>query len=198
MANIAQAAADGTLTSLQRIVPAAGSVTIYGNANATAACRGRLVDRRRPGPDRRQLTHSRVSGNPPPGPAHHHDAPGIFGATHMQTLQFPMTLTHRSNPHAQVVVANAEQLAEMPAEYLPATIGGAPAVVTAAAAIPGVNLDAGTSTAVDTAEEAERRQSLDEAVDEFTAHVQAETARSTPRAPSSSRTAPRWASRPPP
>jgi hypothetical protein len=37
MANIAQAAADGTLTSLVRIVPAAGSVTIYGNANATAA-----------------------------------------------------------------------------------------------------------------------------------------------------------------
>lgn len=37
MANIAQAAADGTLTSLPRIVPAAGSVTIYGNANATAA-----------------------------------------------------------------------------------------------------------------------------------------------------------------
>lgn len=36
-ANIAQAAADGTLTSLPRIVPAAGSVTIYGNANATAA-----------------------------------------------------------------------------------------------------------------------------------------------------------------
>lgn len=37
MANIAQAAADATLTSLPRIVPAAGSVTIYGNANATAA-----------------------------------------------------------------------------------------------------------------------------------------------------------------
>jgi hypothetical protein len=37
IANIAQAAADGTLTSLPRIVPAAGSVTIYGNANATAA-----------------------------------------------------------------------------------------------------------------------------------------------------------------
>lgn len=36
-ATIAQAAADGTLTSLPRIVPAAGSVTIYGNANATAA-----------------------------------------------------------------------------------------------------------------------------------------------------------------
>jgi hypothetical protein len=36
-ASIAQAAADGTLTSLPRIVPAAGSVTIYGNANATAA-----------------------------------------------------------------------------------------------------------------------------------------------------------------
>jgi len=92
----------------------------------------------------------------------------------MKTLQFPMTLTHRSNPHAQVVVANAEQLAEIPAEYLPETTGDAPAVVTAAAAIPGVNLDAGT---VDSAEEAERRQSLDEAVDEFTAHVQAETSK---------------------
>jgi hypothetical protein len=98
----------------------------------------------------------------------------------MQTLQFPMTLTHRSNPHAQVVVANAEQLAQMPEEYLPEAIGGAPAVVTAAAAIPGVNLDAGTgdnSTAI--ADEAERRQSLDEAVDEFTAHVQAEENRLT-------------------
>lgn len=41
LANISQAAADGTLTSLPRIVPAAGSVTIYGNANATAAV---LVD----------------------------------------------------------------------------------------------------------------------------------------------------------
>lgn len=43
LANIAQAAADGTLTSIQRVVPvsgsagASGSVTIYGNANATAA-----------------------------------------------------------------------------------------------------------------------------------------------------------------
>lgn len=35
-ATIAQAAADGTLTSIQRIVPADGQVTIYGNANATA------------------------------------------------------------------------------------------------------------------------------------------------------------------
>lgn len=90
----------------------------------------------------------------------------------MKTLQFPMTLTHRSNPHAQVVVANAEQLAEIPAEYLPEATGDAPAVVTAAAAIPGVNLDT-----VDTVEDAERRQSLAEAVDEFTAHVQAETAK---------------------
>jgi hypothetical protein len=89
----------------------------------------------------------------------------------MKTLQFPMTLTHRSNPHAQVVVANAEQLAEIPAEYLPETVDGTPAVVTAAAAVPGVNLD----TAI--ADDAERRQSLDEAVDEFTAHVQAETAK---------------------
>lgn len=37
MASIAQAAADGTLTSLPRVVPGAGFVTIYGNANATAA-----------------------------------------------------------------------------------------------------------------------------------------------------------------
>ena len=36
-ASISQAAADGTLLYLPRIVPAAGSVTIYGNANATAA-----------------------------------------------------------------------------------------------------------------------------------------------------------------
>lgn len=35
-AAISQAAADGTLTSIVRIVPANGSVTIYGNANATA------------------------------------------------------------------------------------------------------------------------------------------------------------------
>jgi TolA-binding protein len=96
----------------------------------------------------------------------------------MKTLQFPMTLTHRSNPHAQVVVANAEQLAEIPAEYLLETVDGTPAVVTAAAAVPGVNLDTGTgdnSTAI--ADDAERRQSLDEAVDEFTAHVQAEETR---------------------
>jgi hypothetical protein len=95
----------------------------------------------------------------------------------MQTLQFPMTLTHRSNPHAQVVVANAEQLAQMPEEYLPEAIGSAPAVVTAAAAIPGVNLGADTGINVGATEETERRQSLDEAVDEFTAHVQAEETR---------------------
>jgi hypothetical protein len=35
-ASIAQAAADGTLTQIVRIVPADGQVTIYGNANATA------------------------------------------------------------------------------------------------------------------------------------------------------------------
>lgn len=33
---VAQAAADGTLLRVERIVPAAGSVTIYGTANATA------------------------------------------------------------------------------------------------------------------------------------------------------------------
>ena len=38
---IAQTTADGTLTAIQRVVPAAGSFTIYGNANATAAV---LVD----------------------------------------------------------------------------------------------------------------------------------------------------------
>lgn len=97
----------------------------------------------------------------------------------MKTLQFPMILTHRDNPHAQVVVATAEQLAEMPAEYLPADIGTLPAVVTAAAAIPGVNLDvaAAGNVAADTADDAEGRQSLAEAVDEFTAHVQAEEKR---------------------
>lgn len=36
-AAIAQAAADATMTSIARIVPAAGSVTIYANAAATAA-----------------------------------------------------------------------------------------------------------------------------------------------------------------
>ena len=37
VATINQAAADGTLTEIQRVVPAAGSFTIYGNANATSA-----------------------------------------------------------------------------------------------------------------------------------------------------------------
>jgi hypothetical protein len=96
----------------------------------------------------------------------------------MKTLQFPMILTHRDNPHAQVVVATAEQLAEIPAEYLPGGVDSAPAVVTAAAAIPGVNLNAGSADhSASIAADAERRQSLDEAVDEFTAHVQAETAK---------------------
>jgi hypothetical protein len=36
-ASIAQGTADSTLTSIPRIVPAAGSFTLYGNANATAA-----------------------------------------------------------------------------------------------------------------------------------------------------------------
>lgn len=35
-AAVAQAAADGTLLRIERIVPAAGSVTLYGTANATA------------------------------------------------------------------------------------------------------------------------------------------------------------------
>jgi hypothetical protein len=81
-------------------------------------------------------------------------------------MKFPMILTHRSNPHAQIVVANADQLAEAPEDFLPPA-SAAPTF--AAAAIPGVNLD--------TAEDAERRQSLGEAVDEFTAHVQAEETR---------------------
>lgn len=34
---VAQTAADATLTSVVRVVPAAGSFTIFGNANATAA-----------------------------------------------------------------------------------------------------------------------------------------------------------------
>lgn len=34
---VAQAAADGTLLRVERILPAAGSFTIYGTANATAA-----------------------------------------------------------------------------------------------------------------------------------------------------------------
>jgi hypothetical protein len=84
-------------------------------------------------------------------------------------MKFPMILTHRSNPHAQIVVANAEQLAEAPEDFLPPASAAAPAVVSASAAIPGVNLD--------TAQDAERRQSLGEAVDEFTAHVQAEETR---------------------
>jgi len=33
---VAQATADGTLLRVERVVPAAGSVTIYGTANATA------------------------------------------------------------------------------------------------------------------------------------------------------------------
>ena len=37
LAYVAQATADTTLTSITRVVPAAGAVTIYGNANATAA-----------------------------------------------------------------------------------------------------------------------------------------------------------------
>lgn len=36
VATVNQAANDGTLTSIQRIVPAAGSFTIFGNAAATA------------------------------------------------------------------------------------------------------------------------------------------------------------------
>lgn len=36
-ADVAQAAADGTLLRVERVVPADGSFTIYGTANATAA-----------------------------------------------------------------------------------------------------------------------------------------------------------------
>ena len=36
VADVAQATADGTLLRVERVVPAAGSFTIYGTANATA------------------------------------------------------------------------------------------------------------------------------------------------------------------
>lgn len=36
-ATLIGAAADGTLTAIMRVVPAAGSFTLYGNANATGA-----------------------------------------------------------------------------------------------------------------------------------------------------------------
>jgi hypothetical protein len=36
LAEVNQATADGTLTAIARVVPANGSFTIYGNANATA------------------------------------------------------------------------------------------------------------------------------------------------------------------
>lgn len=79
---------------------------------------------------------------------------------------FPMILTHRTDRSAQIVVANAEQLAEVPEDFLPPTTA---TTAIASAAIPGVNLSA------ELAELDERRKSLDEAVDEFTAHVQTET-----------------------
>lgn len=37
MAVVSQAAADGTLLRVERVLPAAGSFTVYGTANATAA-----------------------------------------------------------------------------------------------------------------------------------------------------------------
>lgn len=43
LAVIDQAAADGTLLYIARVAPAAGSFTIYGNANATAAVAVRFV-----------------------------------------------------------------------------------------------------------------------------------------------------------
>lgn len=82
-------------------------------------------------------------------------------------MKFPMILTHRDNPMAQIVVANADQLAEAPEAFQPAAT--APATVVAAAAIPGVNL-ADELAALDA-----RRKSLDEAVNDFTAHVQTES-----------------------
>lgn len=96
-------------------------------------------------------------------------------------MKFPMTVTHRSNPHAQVVVSNREQYDELPEEYKQQNTGsgtGADIVTLAASAIPGVNLGDGAGiVTVDSAEDTERRKSLDEAVDEFTAHVQTETAK---------------------
>lgn len=84
----------------------------------------------------------------------------------MQKQQFPMILTHRENAHAQIVVANAEQLADVPEEFLPPA---SVPTVTAAAAIPGANIDAGV------AELDAQRAEFSRTVDEFTAHVQTET-----------------------
>jgi hypothetical protein len=84
-------------------------------------------------------------------------------------MQFPMILTHRDNPHAQIVVANAEQLADAPAAFLPPASAGTPAVVMASAAIQGVNI------ADDLADLDAQRAEFSRTVDEFTAHVQTET-----------------------
>jgi hypothetical protein len=85
----------------------------------------------------------------------------------MQALQFPMQVTHRDNPHAVVTVATQDQYDSLPDEYKLQGVGEP----LAASAIPGVNLDMPSAVS---AEDDERRKSLDEAVDEFTAHVQAE------------------------
>jgi TolA-binding protein len=87
----------------------------------------------------------------------------------MQQQQFPMILTHRENAHAQIVVANAEQLADVPEEFLPAVAADVVTAVTAAAAIPGVSLDASL------ADLDAQRAEFSRTVDEFTAHVQTET-----------------------
>lgn len=36
-------------------------------------------------------------------------------------MSYPKIFTHRDNPHAQVTIASAEQEAQLPEEYLPAT-----------------------------------------------------------------------------
>lgn len=88
-------------------------------------------------------------------------------------MKFPMILTHRSNSHAQIVVANEEQLAAAPEDYLPP--------VTSAVASPSLFEVSDAMQRANRAEENaaldERSQALDKAVDQFTAHVQAETAK---------------------
>lgn len=80
----------------------------------------------------------------------------------MQEQKFPMVLTHRANRHAVITVANAEQLAAVPPEYLPE------GTVPAAAPAPGVNLEEAHAAL------AERQKGLDAALDDFAAHVESE------------------------
>lgn len=84
----------------------------------------------------------------------------------MQALQFPMILKHRSDPHAQIVVASAEQLAEVPEDFRPLTVDTAASAVAAAAS---ADLDAVH------AELDARRKALDESADEFATYVLEQT-----------------------